>query len=587
MSTSKNFDKIAIVLTSFALVFSLVLMTMVGSGYIKVEATTKYERLLFDDSRVHTIDIEIDDWEGFLETCENEEYTLCNVNIDGTRVNSVGIRAKGNTSLSSVKQSGSSRYSFKIEFDHYDSGITYYGLDKLCLNNIIQDNTYMKDYLAYTLMREMGVAAPLCSYVYLTVNGEDWGLYLAVEAVEDSFISRNYEDNDGELYKPDSLSFGGGRGNGKDFDMEDFQNQFGDNTDNDTDNTNKTDRKTQDNFNRPDGNSQASPISSGSGFTMPDMNNFPDGDKMQRPDSVTSGSGFNIFDKTGGGGMGGFGMGSSDVKLQYIDDNISSYSNIFDNAKTDPSGSDKNRLISSLKTISDYINGEDVDIESAVDIESVIKYFVVHTYLCNGDSYTGSMIHNYYLYEEDGLLSMIPWDYNLAFGGFAGNNATSQVNSDIYNPVSGDLSDRPMIAWIFESEEYTALYEQYYEEFLSIDINAIIEKTYKMIAKYVNQDPTKFCTYDEFVTGKENMSLFCQLRTEACQRQLAGDTTEVDASSVDISAMGSMGNMGGGGGFNSEGNSFDPNNMEDFDPSNMNFNREDFDPNNSNFSPKN
>jgi spore coat protein CotH len=27
-------------------------------------------------------------------------------------------------------------------------------------------------------------------------------------------------------------------------------------------------------------------------------------------------------------------------------------------------------------------------------------------------------MHNYYLHEEDGRLSMIPWDYNLAFGGF-------------------------------------------------------------------------------------------------------------------------------------------------------------------------
>ena len=59
--------------------------------------------------------------------------------------------------------------------------LTYHGLDKLCLNNIIQDNTYMKDYLCYQMMQQVGVAAPLCSYAYLTVNGEDWGLYLAVE----------------------------------------------------------------------------------------------------------------------------------------------------------------------------------------------------------------------------------------------------------------------------------------------------------------------------------------------------------------------------------------------------------------------
>ncbi len=47
-----------------------------------------------------------------------------------------------------------------------------------------------------------------------------------------------------------------------------------------------------------------------------------------------------------------------------------------------------------------------------------IRYFVVHNYVCNGDSYTGSIIHNYYLHESDGRLSMIPWDYNLAFGTF-------------------------------------------------------------------------------------------------------------------------------------------------------------------------
>ena len=70
-----------------------------------------------------------------------------------------------------------------MEFDHYDNSKSYYGLDKLNLNNLIQDNTMMKDCLVYRLMGEFGVASPLCSYVYLTVNGEDWGLYLAVEGV--------------------------------------------------------------------------------------------------------------------------------------------------------------------------------------------------------------------------------------------------------------------------------------------------------------------------------------------------------------------------------------------------------------------
>lgn len=72
------------------------------------------------------------------------------------------------------------------------------------------------------------------------------------------------------------------------------------------------------------------------------------------------------------------------------------------------------------------------------------------------------MLHNYYLYENDGKLSMLPWDYNLAFGAFAGggekggsSGATSLVNTGIDTPLSGSQeSDRPMWSWIASSEEY-------------------------------------------------------------------------------------------------------------------------------------
>ena len=62
----------------------------------------------------------------------------------------------------------------------------------------------MHDYIVYRLMGEFGVAAPLCSYAFVTLNGEDFGLYLAVEAVEDSFLQRNYGPEHGALYKPDA-----------------------------------------------------------------------------------------------------------------------------------------------------------------------------------------------------------------------------------------------------------------------------------------------------------------------------------------------------------------------------------------------
>ena len=573
MSAHKKIDRICIIITAITLVIAFIFCNDQALGIKTTAHAIGYEDRLFDRSKVHTIDIVMNDWEGFIEGCESEEYSACNLVIDGEAVKNVGIRAKGNTSLSSVKNMDSSRYSFKIEFDQYENGKTYHGLDKLCLNNIIQDNTYMKDYLAYTLMYDFGVDAPLCSYAYITVNGEDWGLYLAVEAIEESFLERNYGSNYGDLYKPDAMSFGGGRGNGKDFSMGNFMNKE---SEEDTESSEKSN----------DNNKQFTPPDFGGGMPdfggeMPDFDgdmtdfdpeNMPDdfdpskmfGENGEKPDF----GGGQMPDMNGKGGFGdGFGMGSDDVKLKYTDDDIDSYSNIFNNAKTAVDKADKKRLISSLKALS-----EQSDLENTVDIEEVIRYFVVHDFLVNGDSYTGQMIHNYYLYEEDGQLSMIPWDYNLAYGSFMGGNASSSVNSPIDTPVSNDMSDRPMIAWIFDNEEYTEQYHQLFSEFLdSVDFEKLVADTAELIDKYVEKDPTKFCTYDEFKTGVEAISKFCTLRAESVSGQLDGtipSTTEgqkedssalVDTDGLNTSDMGSMGGgMGGFGGGQKGG--FDRNN---------------------------
>lgn len=597
MLQSKHIDKICIVAAALALAICVALFawaqvsgaTENGTGSASGGTQVGYEDKLFNTDSVHSIDIQIDDWDDFIANATSEEYSACDVVIDGETFSAVGIRGKGNTSLSKVKDYGNDRYSFKIEFDHYTDASLYHGLDKLSLNNIIQDKTYMKDYLSYQLMNANGVNAPLCSYAWITVNGEDWGLYLAVEGVEDGFMERCYGGaGEGDLYKPDSMDMGGGRGNGKDFDGDiDFsqlsgiaQGQgapthgeggampgggggtmpggtvpempegfggFGGNL--------------PDNF---DGNT--SDGFSGFNGNMPDMSDMPDGFDGTMPD----GSGGTMPDMSEGfggpnifGGAGGFGggMNSQDVRLQYIDDSVSSYANIFDSAKTTPTAGAQSRLIESLKTLSGVVeNGGDVS--SAVDIDQVMRYFVVHNYVCNSDSYTGQMVHNYYLYEaEDGRLSMIPWDYNLAFGGFANPSASATVNDAIDTPlsVSGDGS-RPMFEWITSSDEYTQLYHRYCLEFLqNVDIAGLIERTNALIAPYVEKDPTAFFTYDEYTAAVSMLEDFCTLRTQSVLGQLSGiipstdagqsedSSTLINASGIDLSVMGED-NMGGGGG---------------------------------------
>ena len=177
MSTHKHIDRICAAAMVLALAITVLFVNGQALGIQPASRVMGYENRLFDTSRVHSIDIVMDGWEDFIQGCEDEEYAGCALVIDGEAVRNAAIRAKGNTSLSMVSRMDSSRYSFKIEFDHYSEGSTYHGLDKLCLNNLIQDNTMMKDYLTYRLMAQFGAAAPLCSFVFLTVNGEDWGLY--------------------------------------------------------------------------------------------------------------------------------------------------------------------------------------------------------------------------------------------------------------------------------------------------------------------------------------------------------------------------------------------------------------------------
>ncbi|MBR5232432.1 MAG: CotH kinase family protein [Clostridia bacterium] len=532
-------------------------MAAAAVGLIGQASGTGYEARLFDQGYVHTIDIVMNDWDAFLETCRSEEYAECTLVIDGESYKNIAIRGKGNTSLSSVSSYGNDRYSFKIEFDHYQTGKTYYGLDKLSLNNLIYDNTYMKDYFAYTLMNKMGVASPLCSFAEIRVNGEVWGTYLVVEGVEDAFLKRNYGVDHGELYKPDTMNFGGGRGNGRDFDMANFMEES------DAE-KNGTESRTQAfggfdpsqmfgggnfDFSRmPGGDFDPSQIMGGN-FDFSRM--MPDMGGMQMPSGGDS--------QSDSGRQFNFGMGGGETKLIYSDDDPDSYSSIFSSAKTDITEDDQTRLIAALKKLS---QGD----TAAVDTDAMMRYLAVHDFLQNGDSYTGSMVHNYYLYEENGVLSMIPWDYNLAYGTFMGGRGSNAINAPIDSPVSnGTGSDRPMVDWIFNSEETTHAYHRIYQQFMDECFangwfEQEVDRLKTMLTPYVQRDATAFCTFEEFEKGVETLKAYGEKRSQSVMGQLKGEIPStsagqrnannlIDTEGLDLSLMGSM-----GGGKDRQGN---------------------------------
>jgi spore coat protein CotH len=258
----------------------------------------------------------------------------------------------------------------------------------------------------------------------------------------------------------------------------------------------------------------------------------------------------------GGGGMTGSGGGAD---LVYTDDEIDSYSQIFDNAVTSTSKSDEKRVIAALKNLN-----SSTDLETYVDVDEVLRYFAANTALVNLDSYVSSMKHNYYLYEEDGQISILPWDFNLAFGAYGISDASDAVNFPIDTPVASGVSleERPLIGVLLENEEYTELYHAYLEqiatEFYGESFTERITAIDALIGDYVESDPTAFYTYDEYQTAIQTLAEYGDLRAESILGQLNGTipSTEegqtedpdllVDASGLNFSTMGSM-NGGGAG----------------------------------------
>lgn len=94
----------------------------------------------------------------------------------------IGIRLKGNPGASFEDLDG--KAAFKVKFDEYVDGQTFLGLEKMTLNNMVQDRSMLHEMLAYRSFRDAGVPAPRTGYAFVRVNGEPYGLYLNLESLD-------------------------------------------------------------------------------------------------------------------------------------------------------------------------------------------------------------------------------------------------------------------------------------------------------------------------------------------------------------------------------------------------------------------
>ncbi|WP_341876938.1 CotH kinase family protein [Defluviitalea saccharophila] len=526
MIQSKKINIIVAIAVVFALITSISFV-IAGNIYNKngsIKTEPEYATKVFGTDII-SIDIIADeeDWKEMLDNAISEQYIMADVVVNGTKFQNVGIRPKGNSSLTQVEASDSDRYSFRIQFDEYIKGQSCFGLDGIVVNNMIGDNTYMKEYVSYELMREIGVDAPYFGFADINVNGEGWGLYLVVETYGDSYEARTFGTTSGMMYNVKSMDMG---------------------------------RREQGGISFPGGNRKPPGQRQEGKQEVKQEGNIPKDAGMQIPiDEQKEKRPMERLGENFGGPMGG--RGSNGGSLEYTTDDISSYSAIFNNVVGKGSENDFKRVIKALKALS---KGQ--DIETYFDVDKILKYFAAHTIVVNLDSYSSSMAQNYYLYENNGKITVLPWDYNLAWGGFQTGNASSVINFPIDTPVSGvEMNSRPLIEKLFSNAEYLEKYHSYLQELMTNYFSdgkweTKIEQLDALISDYVKNDNTAFCTFEEYKTAVEAFKILGNLRYQSIQGQLDGTipstTAEqaanpeklISAGDLRLSSLGSM--MGGG-----------------------------------------
>ena len=111
------------------------------------------------------------------------------------RVRNAGIRSRGQGSRNPTKPG------YRVDFAHYTTGQTFVGLSTIILDNIWQDDSQLRERLAFTMFDRMGQPVPRESFCRLYVNNAYQGLYAITEEIDGNFAKRVTGETDGTVFE--------------------------------------------------------------------------------------------------------------------------------------------------------------------------------------------------------------------------------------------------------------------------------------------------------------------------------------------------------------------------------------------------
>jgi len=355
-------------------------------------AANLYSQNLYTNERVLKMELEFYDT-NFMQLLEQNKEEKIEIPArlivdDEVIFDSVGVRYKGNSSYNAK----TNKKSFNISIDEYIDGQDLWGFESLNLNNCFVDPTFMREYLTNTIFGRY-MPALKTGFVYLYVNGTEYGLYANVEQINKDYLGQWYSSGSGNLYKGD-----------------------------------------------------------------------PRGELTWRGEDPNS--------------------YKSDYEKKTNED--------------EDDWSDLIGLTNVINNSADLIN----ELPEVLDTDRALWYFALCNVLVNLDSYIFSS-HNYYMYNDpvDGRFDFLPWDMNESFGTFPPNLPFQKSD---FPPIDLNAPNKtPLMKKMLADPHYKSIYLAHYrtilrESFSPYSIGKLIDQIKPVIEPYVQKDPMKLYTYEEF-----------------------------------------------------------------------------------------
>ena len=150
----------------------------------------------YDESEIDTIFLQFSQtnyWTLLEQNYEDKIEIPATLTHNGVVYDSVGVRFKGNTSYKRLRNSD--KTSFAISMDSYIGGQDLEGYESLNLSNAFQDETAMREVLYLNGIRKH-IAAAKGNYVQLFLNGQNWGVYPNIQALNKEHVGEWFLNND-------------------------------------------------------------------------------------------------------------------------------------------------------------------------------------------------------------------------------------------------------------------------------------------------------------------------------------------------------------------------------------------------------